>query len=64
MHERDSLPPGDNAFVDFVCERTVDGSDSSRGDELVASALALSPINDTPADVLIAVTELGLSATC
>jgi capsular polysaccharide biosynthesis protein len=56
LDERDTLLPGKNAFVDFVCERILDGGDFLMGDDLVASALAMSSAQDTPADLLIAVT--------
>lgn len=55
IDERDSLLPGNNAFVDFVCARFLDGRDYLMDDELVASALALSSARDTPEEVLIAV---------
>jgi hypothetical protein len=56
LDERDALLPGKNEFIDFVCERILDGGDFLMSDELVASALAMSSVQETPADVLAAVT--------
>lgn len=56
VSEREALLPGNDGFVDFVCERILDGRDFLMSDELVASALAMSSVQDTPVDVLIAVT--------
>jgi hypothetical protein len=54
IDQRDALLPGNNEFIDFVCDRILNGGDFLMGDDLVASALALASGKVTPADVLVA----------
>lgn len=56
IDERDSLLPGNNEFLDFVCARILDGRDFVMDDELVAAALARTPMDNSPTDLLVAVT--------
>jgi hypothetical protein len=53
---RAQLLPGAEPFIDFVCDRLLDGRDFVMGDELVARALATSPVREAPTELPIAVT--------
>jgi hypothetical protein len=56
IDERDSLLPGNNEFLDFVCARILDGRDFVMDDELVESALTRTPMDSSPTDLLVAMT--------
>jgi hypothetical protein len=51
----EAMLPGGDPFVDFVCDRLLDGRDFVMGDELVARALATSPMREASTELPIAV---------